>query len=318
MNLYRKKTTQKPLKIYNSKVSIDTIKIKADATKEQIGAIFDLIYTGYHPTSYYEYNLHLKNIGFSLHINPLPEEKRSNFNIAITLQTAFFQADYIPHSIIDILASIDWRIRWLDLAFDYVEPYANSFVYKHHGLVKHRKLSDDNNHTSFNLGSPTKEQRNHRQINYDRNEKEISKGISDGSRHAYSNRFEAKLRFPLFGEKSMPLNDISHDLIINQLKRYIFIVDLEEDMQIDGRTKRIFHGLQKDYDNINRYDTKRKAELKAIAYEHRQPIETVYTSHMDELFNFLTYREHTGTIPASIASEQYRQMLDEQQHLLRL
>ena len=281
MNLYKKKPTQKPLKIYESKTSIDTVKIKAKATKEQIEAIFDLIYTGYYPSKYYEYNFHLKNIGFSLHINPLPKEKESNFNIAATLQTEFFQADYIPHSLIDILTSIDWRIRWLEIAFDYAEPYANSFVYKHHGLVKHYKLSDDN-------------------------------------RHIYSNRFEAKLRFPLFGEKSMPLNNISHDLIIKQLKRYIFIVDLDRDMQIDGRTKRIFHGLQQDYDNINRYDTKRKAELKAIAYEHRQPIETVYTNHVDELFSFLTYREHQGSIPATIANEQYQAMLDEQQQLLRL
>ena len=314
----KKKPIQQPVKIYDSKVTVDTIKLKFKASREQIDSIFDHINYGYYPDNNYEYNLHMKDIGFSLHINPLPVERRSNFTIAITLQTAYFEADYIPHSIVDILTSLDWRVRWFDVAFDYAEPYANSFVYKHHGLVKHYKLTDDNNHTSINLGSPTVEQRNHRVISYSRNEKEFSKGISDSNRYSFTNRFEAKLRFPLYGEKSLPLNDIGHDLIIKQLKRYIFIPNLEHDMQIDGRTKRIYQGLQQDYDNINRYDTKRKAELKAIAYSFRQPIEEVYTSHLDDLFKFLTYREHTGSMSTTMETEQYNAMLDEQHQLLRL
>jgi len=322
MKLHKKKPIQQPVKIYDSKVTVDTIKLKFKASKQQIDSIFDHINYGYYSSNDYEYNFHMKDIGFSMHINPLPVEKRSNFTVAITLQTAFFKADYLPHSIVDILTSYNFRIRGLDIAFDYAEPYAHSFVYKHHGLVKHYKLTDDNNHTSINLGSPTVEQRNHRVISYSRNEKEYSKGISESNRHSFSNRFEVKLRFPMKNSKDtskeLRLNDINQNAILKQLKRHIFIPNLENDLQLDGRTKRIFYGLQQDYSNINRYDTKRKAELKAIAYSFRQPIEEVYTSHITDLFSFLTYREHQGTMSTTMETEQYHAMLDEQHQLLRL
>lgn len=318
----KRPTELKKIHVYESRCQLDTIRLKGSFSNEEIDSIFDNITYGYYKDKAYYYNIHMPNIGFTMHVHPIDATWTSNFNCAITLQTNFFIAEYIPHSIVTILKSLDWRVRCIDVAFDYKESYENSFVYKHHGLVKHRILSDDNNHTSFNLGSPTVEQRNHRQISYNRNEKEISKGISDGSRHKFATRFEAKLRFEMKDDaKNLPLNSILHernDRITKQLSKYIFIVDLENDMKIDGRTKRIFQGLRETYDNIIRYDTNRKKELKAIAFEYRQPIEVIFMESIDRLFDFLTYKEHPGTIPKSIVTEQYNHLYEDQQQLLRL
>ncbi|MEG0449680.1 MAG: hypothetical protein RR595_07485 [Lysinibacillus sp.] len=100
----------------------------------------------------------------------------------------------------------NWSVTNLDIAFDYPSHY-KPMVYKHHHKVVYDKLTDANGFTTHYFGSrgsmvvdcedDTKEKWIHRKNNiailYDRNEKELAKGISDEPRYDFSKRYEARM-----------------------------------------------------------------------------------------------------------------------------
>lgn len=218
----------------------------------------------------------------------LPNDPLWSFDIKIVLQTIFFQSAYIPHSIIDILQSLPLSITGLDISFDYRTSNANSFTYKHNGNIKHQQLVDEHGHKSLYMGAFNPRRKNNRSIMYDRNEKEYSRDMSSHDRHIYSNRFEVKLKWKI-GEQL--LNDISHQQITDELKKRIFIVDIDE-MDTNGHIKRKFKFINEDYDRLTSYyKANDRRKLRVIAKANRQPLEDIYNDNIHHLFSSLKYQD---------------------------
>ncbi|WP_432355255.1 hypothetical protein [Sporosarcina sp. A2] len=267
--------------------------LQAKFTNKQLEYITDRFEKGSYPNKGYKSIYHLKNYGFNMFYKP--HNPLWKFNAKIVLQTAFFKSEYKPHSILEILTMLPWNITTLDLAYDFFTLKENSFSYKHHGRVSHQQISDEHGHTTLYLGAFNPNRKNNRTADYDRNEKEYSRNMSDYNRHLYANRCEAKTVFKI-GEQ--PLNDIDHQLIINQLeKKYIFVSNIDN-METDGFTKRKFRKIREDYNRLDNYYKKEKSKLKAVAVANKEPLEHYYNQNKDRLFNFIIFNRELTSRPS--------------------
>jgi len=251
---------------------------------------------------HYEGVFHLKQFGFTLKVLPRIRQWRQHFNPRITLHKAFFEADSVSDSLKDVIRMFNWSITNLHVAFDYPSSY-KPLVYKHHHKVVYDKLTDANGYTTHYFGSrgskvdcedDIKEKWIHRKNNigvqYDRNEKELAKGISDEPRHEFSKRYEARMVFKI-GE--LLLSDIDHARVAQELDKRILIADLESS-GINEYAKRPLRRLQQDFGDMKWLETKWKQDgknpnnvrknLKAFATEHREPLANMYLEHSEELF----------------------------------
>ncbi|MFJ7735272.1 hypothetical protein ACIQ2D_02920 [Lysinibacillus sp. NPDC097287] len=195
----------------------------------------------------------------------------------------------------------NWSIRNLHIAFDYPSHY-KPMVYKHHHKVVYVKLTDANGFTTHYFGSrgskvvgETETRWIHRKNNiailYDRNEKELAKGISDEPRHDFSKRYEARMIFKI-GE--LLLSDIDHARVAQELDKRILIADLESS-GIHDYAKRPLRTLQEDFSSMDKLvanwkwngkkPAKEKKHLKATVMEHREPLATMYLEHCEERFS---------------------------------
>ncbi len=261
-------------------IGLDTIVMRTKLTDEQKQFIYDRFYYSFHRSKHYRYALYINTIGFVLQLSPLEPKKHAYFNASIALNPKFFKQDYIPHSIIDVLTTIDWKVTRMDIAFDYKAPKQDSLLFKHNG-----KMKDNNFKDSYYVGAYSKDRKNHRIVNYDRNLKEESR--NNEITHKFSNRLETRFNFTM---KEMPLNDLKHAVILNELSRYLFISSIDH-TQFDGWTKNRLRKLQNNYEQYKAQKAKEQRKLRKMIKQSREPLEAIYEANMDNLFDFMTYKE---------------------------
>lgn len=265
----------------DKKVSIDTIILRVKLTDEQKEFIYDRFYYGFHRSKHYRYSLYFDEMGFTLQLSPKKSVLHSYFNATITLHRKFFQRDYIPHSIIDILTFIDWSIVRLDIAFDYKISKQNSLLFKHHGNLKDASYENE----TYYVGNHKSQKKSHTLVNYDRNIKEIKRGT--GIHHEYSNRLETRFKFKM---ADMKLSNMNHNLIHNKLKKYLFLSDIDQLNTIGYRKNRI-RKMQHNYKQLDTYDKKEAATIRKLIKTQREPLEEIYKSNITNLFDFMNYKE---------------------------
>lgn len=147
-------------------------------------------------------------------------------------------------------------------------------------LIKSVRNSVDIPHRKNNIG-----------VQYDRNEKELAKGIIDEPIHDFSRRYEARMIFKI-GE--LLLSDIDHAKVAQELDKRILIADLAS-VDIHEYVKRPLRTLQDDFSLIDKLvanwkwngkkPAKEKKQLKATVMEHREPLAEMYLEHCVELFS---------------------------------
>ncbi|RLQ92113.1 hypothetical protein [Planomicrobium sp. Y74] len=262
-------------------VSIDTLVLRVKLTDEQKEFLYDRFYYDFHRSKYYRYSLYFEDMGFTLQLSPKKNELHKYFNATLTLHRKFFQRDYIPHSIIDILNFIDWSIVRLDIAFDYNNSKQDSLLFKHHGNLKDASYENE----TYYIGNHKSQKKSHTLVNYDRNLKEIKRNT--GIDHDYSNRLETRFKFNM---AAMKLNNMNHDLIYTQLNRYLFIADISS-VNTDGYRKNRIRKLQHNYKQIKQFDTKEAKEIRRLINAQREPLVDIYKSKKSSLFDFMNYKE---------------------------
>lgn len=295
-------------KTRNCRISIDTMELTAKLTHSEIRELQNDF--GFDNSSqsealkHYEGVFHFKQYGFTMKVLPRIKQWRRYYNARITIHKAFFESEIVPDSLKDVIQMFDWSITNLHIAFDYPSHY-KPMVYKHHHKVVYDKLTDANGYTTHYFGSrgskvvdcedDTKEKWIHRKNNigvqYDRNEKELAKGIIDEPIHDFSRRYEARMIFKI-GE--LLLSDIDHAKVAQELDKRILIADLAS-VDIHEYVKRPLRTLQDDFSLIDKLvanwkwngkkPAKEKKQLKATVMEHREPLAEMYLEHCVELFS---------------------------------
>ncbi|MFJ8516554.1 hypothetical protein [Lysinibacillus xylanilyticus] len=294
-------------KKHNCCISIDTMELTAKLSHSEIRELQNYFEFDNSSKSealkHYEGVYHFKQYGFTMKVLPRIRQWRRYYNARITFHKAFFEAENLPESLMELVQMFNWSITNLHIAFDYPSHY-KPMVYKHHHKVVYDKLTDANGFTTHYFGSrgskivdcedDTKEKWIHRKNNiailYDRNEKELAKGISDEFRHDYSKRYEARMIFKI-GE--LQLSKVNHARVAQELDKRILIADLESS-DIHEYAKRPLRKLQDDYSSMDKLvgnwkwrgknPIKEKKQLKSIAMEHREPLVDMYLEHCEELF----------------------------------
>lgn len=295
----------------NCRISIDTMELTAKLTHSEIEKLqsnFDFDNSSQSEAlKRYEGVFHLKQYGFTMKVLPRIRQWRRYYNTRITLHKAFFEADSVPASLIELVQMFNWSITNLHIAFDYPSSY-KPLVYKHHGKQNYSKLSDVNDFTTHYFGSrgskvvdcedDTKEKWIHRKNNiailYDRNEKELATGITDEPRHEYSKRYEARMIFKI-GE--LLLSEIDHARVAQELDKRILIADLESS-GIHDYARRPLRTLQNDFNSMDKLvarwkwngenPAKKRKKLKENVMENREPLADMYMEHCKELFEVFT------------------------------
>ncbi|PSL41158.1 hypothetical protein B0H99_103294 [Planomicrobium soli] len=265
----------------DKKVSIDTMILRVKLTDEQKEFIYDRFYYGFHRSKHYRYSLYFEEMGFTLQLSPKKSVLHSYFNGTITLHRKFFQREYIPHSIIDILTSIDWSIVRIDIAFDYKTSKQDSLLFKHHGNSKDASYENE----TYYIGNHKSQKKSHTLVNYDRNIKEIKRGT--GIEHEYGNRLETRFKFKM---ADMKLNNMNQELIYNQLKKYLFLSNIDQ-LNTNGYRKNRIRKMQHKYKQLTLYDKKEAATIKELIKASREPLEEIYKLNITNLFSFIEYKE---------------------------
>lgn len=293
----------------NCRISIDTMELTAKLTHAELEELQSYIAFDRSSKSealrHYEGVYHLKQFGFTMKVQPRIRQWRRYYNARITLHKAFFEVESFPNSLMELVHMFKWSITNLHLAFDYPSNFS-PLVYKHHHKVTYEQLIDAYGHTSQYFGSrgtkmkidcedDIEEKWIHRKNNiailYDRNEKEISRGMNEEPQHEYSKRYEARMIFKI-GE--LLLSDINHARVAQELSKRILIADLKSSA-IHEYAKRPLRKLQINFNEMKWLEAKWKRNgknpsnerkrLKAIVMEHREPLADMYLEYCDELFS---------------------------------
>lgn len=266
----------------DAQVSIDTMNLKAKLSHQEIDWIFNYLYYGYYSDDEYEYNLHIKELGFSLSINPKNPFLHTYFNARIILQAKFFKAEYMPYSILEIINTLNWRIRRLDIAFDFKGDKSNTLLYKWHGNQTETHYS-----TTDYIGNPKNPKKKLSLASYDRNEKEKARG--NNITHDYPIRLETRFYFPL--KDNQTIHKLDHTYILQRLQqRVLFIRDLSA-LDINKWTFNRLKELQEENKTIKKYKKNVQKQLKKLIKDNRTEIEMIYLYEKDRLFEAFTYRE---------------------------
>lgn len=269
--------------------------LRVKLTDEQKEFIYDRFYYSFHKSKHYRYSLYYEEMGFVLQLSPKNSLLHSHFNAKITLHRKFFQRNYIPHSIIDILTFIDWSVVRLDIAFDYKTSKQDGILFKHHGLLKEASYSNE----TYYIGNHKSQKKSHTLVNYDRNIKELKR--NSGIHHEYGNRVETRFRFKM---ADMKLNSMNQEIIYSKLKRYLFISDINK-VDADGYRKRRIRKLQHNYKQLKAYGDNEVKAIRKLFKAEREPLEEIYKSNVTQLFDFMNYKE-TYSIEVIVKKELVR------------
>lgn len=293
----------------NCQISIDTMELTAKLTYKELDELqsyFDFDKSSQSEAlRHYEAVYHLKQYGFTMKVLPRIKQWRQHYNIRITLQTAFFEVERVPAVLIDLIHRFNWSVTYLHIAFDYPSIY-RPLVFKHHHKLAYERLIDEHGHVSEYFGSRgTKRKidcedfvgdiwlyrKNNIAILYDRNEKELSRGMVESSRHKYSKRYEARIKFKI-GEFTM--SKPAHEKVAQDLDKRILIADLES-TAIHEYMKRPLRTLQQSFDNEKHLNAKWKRDDKKARRErkklldavrtNKEPLADMYLEHCQELFS---------------------------------
>lgn len=264
----------------DAQLNIDTILLRATLSHEEIEWISNYFdWSCFYPSDDYKYNLHLKQLGFTLSL--IPTNYR-NFNARIILQTKFFKLEYMPYSILDIINTLDWKIRRLDIAFDFKGDKSNTLLFRSHGNQKevHYESTDY-------IGNPKNPKKKLSLASYDRNEKE--KARCNNITHEYPTRLETRFFFKL--KENQTIHTLNQIYILQQLqKKVLFIHDLSA-LSINKWTFNRLKDLQEENENIKKYKKNVQKQLRKLIKDNRTQVEMIYLYQKERLFEAFTYRE---------------------------
>lgn len=262
-------------------ISIDTIVLRAKLDDEQLDTIFDYFMYHYKQSKKYHYNLNLiKQYGIMIQILPTEPMYHKHFNTTITLTPLFFQLDYIPHSIIDLLTELPLSIVRMDIATDFTTEYKDNVC-----LLKYHAKQ-----TEFLYKSETKymgkRQSKLSAISYDRNQKARARKLN--IQYSNSNRVEARLRFKMH-EQMLPF--INHTTIRERLSKIMYIHSIDDLHEIDGYSKNRLKKLHNNNSYLKKFGVNEQKKIKSYLKLKRVPLEQLYQQHQQKLFSFMQKRE---------------------------
>lgn len=280
----------KPL--YNDiQISIDTMILVAKLTYEQQEELINRIFLhqkNQYQDKYFHYSRKISNV--TIKVSPRNPLANINYNTMLILQKNASLTKF-PYSIQEILQFDTWKIKRIDIAFDFTNhtpfsTFTNRLIMKHHGNVKFLQQSkNDKDWQSEYVGSLNSKTET-KACCYDRNEKEAD--LSTGIEHDYPLRFEIRL-YPKLNQYNF-LKRIDHGWIENKLSKFIFIPDIEQ-LPLNKWDKRRLYKVQQDYDYLKTLKPVKQKELKKCVTEHRVPFEDIYASNKEKLYSFLELEE---------------------------
>jgi hypothetical protein len=278
--------------LYNHiQISIDTMILVAKLTHEQQEELMNRIVLhqkNQYQDKYFHYSRKISNV--TIKVSPRNPLANINYNTMLILQKNASQTK-LPYSIQEILQFDAWKIKRIDVAFDFTNftpfsTFTNRLIMKHHGNVKFLQQSkNDKDWQSEYVGS-LNSKTEAKACCYDRNEKEAD--LSTGIEHDYPLRFEIRL-YPKLNEYNF-LKRIDHGWIEKKLSKFIFIPDIEQ-LPLNKWDKRRLYKIQQDYDYLKTMKLVKQKELKKCAKEHRVPFEDIYASNKEKLYSFLELEE---------------------------
>jgi hypothetical protein len=288
---------------YGLKVSIDTMILVAKLTQEQREKLFNRIM--FHPKNLYEdqhfkFSRKLKNI--VLKVNPRNPLTYINYDVMLIIEKNTSSTD-VPYSIKEILQFDTWKIKRIDIAFDFsnhtpFSTFPNRLIMKHHGNVKFFQQNyNDKDWKSEYIGSLSSKTEA-KACCYDRNEKETDRGT--GIVHDNPLRFEIRL-YPKLNDYNS-ITNIDHGWIENKLSKFIFIPDIEQ-LPFNKWDKRKCYKIQENYNYLKTLKETKQKELKEKVKKHRVNFEEFYTNNKEKLFSFLTLEERISDIPNCVSTQ---------------
>lgn len=280
----------KPL--YNDiQISIDTMILVAKLTYEQQEEMINrivLYHKNLYQDKYFRYSRRINNV--TIKFSPRNPLANINYNTMLILQKNA-SLTKLPYSIQEILHFDTWKIKRIDIAFDFsnhtpFSTFSNRLIMKHHGNVKFLQQSKNNKDWKSEYVGSLNSKTEAKACCYDRNEKEAD--LSTGIEHDYPLRFEIRL-YPKLNEYNF-LKRIDHGWIEKKLSKFIFIPDIEQ-LPLNKWDKRRLYKIQQDYDYLKTLKLVKQKELKKCAKEHRVPFEDIYASNKEKLYSFLELEE---------------------------
>jgi hypothetical protein len=276
---------------YSLKVSIDTMILVAKLTHEQREKLFNRIM--FHPKNLYEdqhfkFSRKLKNI--VLKAKPRNPLTSINYDVMLIIEKNTSLTD-VPYSIKEILQFDTWKIKRMDIAFDFsnntpFSTFPNRLIMKHHGNVKFlQQNNNDKDWKSEYIGSLSSKTEA-KACCYDRNEKEIDRGT--GIVHDCPLRFEIRL-YPKLNEYNS-IRNIDHGWIESKLSKFIFIPDIEQ-LPFNKWDKRRLYKIQENYVFLKTLKETKQRELKKRILKHRVQFEDIYINNKKNLFSFLIFEK---------------------------
>lgn len=200
--------------LYNHiQISIDTMILVAKLTYEQQEELIRIVLhqKNQYQDKYFHYSRKISNV--TIKVSPRNPLANINYNTMLILQKNA-SLTKLPYSIQEILQFDTWKIKRIDIAFDFTNhtpfsTFTNRLIMKHHGNVKFLQQSkNDKDWQSEYVGS-LNSKIEAKACCYDRNEKEAD--LSTGIEHDYPLRFEIRL----YPSKFIFIPDIEHCLLTN-------------------------------------------------------------------------------------------------------
>lgn len=278
-----------PIYYSDVQISVDTMILVAKLSYEQQEELCERIVleqrTQYQD-KYFHYSRKINNIIIkTFPRNPL---MNINYNTMLIFEKKASSAT-IPYAILEILQFDTWKIKRLDLAFDFsnntpFSTFQNRLILKHHGNVKFlQQGKGPNNWNSEYLGT-TNSKTEAKACCYDRNKKEADYG-DPSVQHDHPLRFEVRL-YPKLNEFNF-LKRIDHGWIETKLSKFIFVPDIEQ-LPLNKWDKRKLYKIQEDYDYLKSIKPLvKQKEIKQAIRDNRVPFEEIYASNKETFFSFL-------------------------------
>jgi hypothetical protein len=223
------------------KLTIDTLHVTGLLNEQQQEMIYDrFVFRKNYPTHRFHYTMKMNNPLFIINSMPRNISAYKWYNTMLILQRDILNREYIPYSIQEILQMTAWKIKRIDLAFDFQTPAEKSLILKHHGNVK---FDTNEKWNCEYLGSIKNNQSVSKVAWYDRNEKEQEQ--QTGIIHDYPNRFEVRL-YPKMNDEIYLLSP-NHDWIMEHLAKYIFVENIDDLPLQNGWQKHRLFKIKKEY-----------------------------------------------------------------------
>lgn len=263
------------------KLSIDTLHVVSLLNEQQQEIIYDrFVFRKNHPTHRFHYTMKMNNPLFIINSMPRNISTYKWYNTMLIFQRDILNREYVPYSIQEILQMTTWKIKRIDLAFDFQTPTEKSLILKHHGNVQFDK---NEKWSCTYLGKLKNNQSESKVAFYDRNRKEQEHNT--GIVHDYHSRFEVRL-YPKLNDEAVYLQSPNHDWIKKHLSKYIFIENIDDLPLKNKWEKNRLYKIQKDYSYHKKLKPKEWKYLKQICKENRVPLEMIYEQQKYDLFSF--------------------------------